>query len=93
MDVKGPKTDIWIVKTVGVLITAIGLTVFVAACRKKVQIELGVLAISAAAGLSFVDCYYAFNKVISPIYLLDAVAEIGLIFLWILFFTKRTKVS
>lgn len=91
--VTGPKTDIWLVKTVGVLIAVIGLVILTATLRKKIQIELGLLAIGAAAGLTFVDCYYVFNHIISPVYLLDAGAEVVFIVLWILFLLKRTDIS
>jgi len=80
--VTGPKTDIWLLKTVAVLITVIGLTIIIAASRKEVNFTIAFLAMSSAIGLMAVDIYYAVNDVIWDVYLLDAVAEGLLILTW-----------
>jgi hypothetical protein len=85
MLVTGPKSDIWLVKTVGVLITVVGGIIFLGAWRKSMNLELVILAIGTAIGLSVIDLYYVFKEVISPIYLLDAIGEFCLIILWIIF--------
>ena len=48
----GLDADHWLVMTVGVLITAIALALLVAAYRKTHVLELAVLAIGAAVGLT-----------------------------------------
>src|SRR2546423_1909148 len=75
LDVTGPKTDLWLVRTVGLLVTAIGLAIGVAAWRGSFGAETIVLAIAAAVGLSIVDAVYVARRIISPIYLIDAAAE------------------
>jgi len=80
--VTGPKVDGWLVKTAGVLITAIGLTLGLAGLRKQSSPEIPLLAVGSAAGLTGIDIIYVAKKRISPIYLLDAVGELGLIGLW-----------
>src|SRR5215217_945578 len=80
--VTGPKTDLWLVKSAGVLITAIGATLGLAGYKRHVTPEVPMLAIGSAAGLIGIDVVYVAKKRISPIYLLDAVAEVGLIALW-----------
>src|SRR5687767_8602452 len=69
MLVTGHKTDIWLVKTVGVLVLAIGSTLLLAARRGAVSTEIRFLAISCAAVLAIIECVYVFLGTISPIYL------------------------
>jgi hypothetical protein len=83
MWVTGPKTDIWLVKTVGVLIIIIGIVLLIARIRKQYTYEIIVLAMGTAFGLTFIDVYYVSIGRISPIYLLDAVAELALLGMWI----------
>lgn len=80
--VTGPKVDIWLVKTVAVLIIAIGGVLGLAGKRGEPVPEVPVLAVGSAAGLTVIDIIYVGKKRIRPVYLLDAVAEIGLIALW-----------
>jgi hypothetical protein len=73
--VTGPKTDIWLVKTVGLLITAIALTLLFGALNNETGIALLVLSVTSAFGLLCVDVYYPLRGRISKIYLVDAVVE------------------
>jgi hypothetical protein len=82
--VTGPKNDLWLVRTVALLILVIGLVLLMAGLRKRVTEEVKWLGILSAAGLTMVDVYYSLADVISDIYLLDAVAEFVLIVLWLL---------
>jgi len=84
MAVTGPKTDVWLVKTVGVLILVVGAAIGLAAWRRHVTPEVFVLAIGSAAALGFVDVYYHLRGVIARVYLLDAVAEAVLIVAWVI---------
>jgi energy-converting hydrogenase Eha subunit E len=80
--VTGPKTDDWLVKTVGVLVTVIGGVLVLAARRRRITAEVALLAAGSALGLAAIDLIYALSGVISPIYLLDAAVELGLAGLW-----------
>src|SRR5687767_8617623 len=82
MAVTGPKTDLWLVKTVGALIAIVGAAVGLAAWRRAVTPEVALLAVGSAAALGFVDVYYPLRGVIPRVYLLDAVAEAVLIAAW-----------
>lgn len=84
MAVTGPKNDIWLVKTVGVLVTVVGVVIGLAAWRGNFSLEVFVLAVGSAAALGFVDVYYHVRGVIPKIYLLDAVAEAVLIAAWVI---------
>ena len=90
--VTGPKVDLWLVKTVGALIAVIALTILMAARRGRIGPEVRFLAAGSAAALAAVDIIYALADRIWDIYLLDAVAEIGLVVLWGLV-SRRPSVS
>jgi hypothetical protein len=80
--VTGPKTDRWLVKTVGVLVSVIGVVLALAGCRRRVEPEPALLAAGSAAGLAAIDTVYATRGHISKIYLLDAVVEVALVAAW-----------
>ncbi len=79
--VTGPKTDLWLVKTVGALVGVIGGVLGLAASR-RVEPEIVLLGVGSAASLGTVDMIYVARKRIAPIYLLDALAELLLIAAW-----------
>ena len=80
--VTGPKTDLWLVKTVGVVVGVIGGVLAVAGLRRQTAPEIPLLAVGSAAGLAGIDIVYVAKKRISSIYLLDAAAELLLIAGW-----------
>jgi hypothetical protein len=84
MWVTGPKFDIWLVKTVSVMILASGLCIFLAGLNRRITPEIVLLAVGCALGLSIIDIYYSFTGTISKIYLLDAVPEIILALTWLI---------
>src|SRR5687767_6835976 len=83
MAVTGPKTDQWLVKTVGLLVTAVGVTIAAAAWRDAITLEIAILALASAASLTAIDVVYVAKGVIAKIYLLDAVPEVLLIAGWV----------
>jgi hypothetical protein len=80
--VTGPKTDLWLVRTVGVLVTVVGLVLLRASRTRRITPEVMLLAVGSALGLAAIDLVYALSGVISAIYLADAAAELGLAALW-----------
>jgi hypothetical protein len=89
MMVTGPKTDLWLVKTVGVVVGVIGATIGVAAARGAFTPEILVLAVGSAAGLMLIDVVYVAKRVIARIYLVDAVAQVFLIAGWLIGWALR----
>ena len=81
--VTGHKTDTWLVQTLGLLIFVVGAALCVAAYRREKSAEIAVLALGSAAALAGVDVYFVFNRTISAVYLLDAVLEVAIIFVWL----------
>lgn len=88
--VTGPKTDLWLVRTVGVLITVIAVVLLIATLRRQITLEIRLLAIGSAAGLAGIDIIYVSLGRISPIYLLDAFIELILIVWWVVTWRKGT---
>lgn len=82
--VTGPKTDLWLVKTVGLKLTLIGAVLLYAQLTGTINPPVILLAIGAALSLGLVEFIYVAKRVISPIYLADAFVELILIGWWIL---------
>lgn len=82
VQVTGPKTDLWLVKTVGVLVAVIGATLLLAALRRHISRSIAFLGIGSALGLAGIDLVYGTSGTIPPVYLLDAAAELVLAGLW-----------
>jgi hypothetical protein len=78
--VTGPKVDRWLVKTVGVLVAVIGVSLL--ADPRRPSRGSQVLGVGSAAALGAVDVVYSLRGRISKIYLLDAVLEALLVTLW-----------
>lgn len=81
--VTGPKTDRWLVRTVGVLVAVAGASLLVASRRPRTPVESAVLAVGAATGLATIDAVYATRGRIARVYLLDAVVEALLVVGWL----------
>lgn len=81
--VTGPKPEGWLVKTVGGLIAVVGSTLMAAAVRNRITPEIRGLAVGSALTLAAVDVVYPLKRRISPVYLLDAVAELALVGVWL----------
>jgi hypothetical protein len=86
MEVTGPKTDVWLVKTVGALLIPVSASLasyLIFNADRRPAFLLGTLSCIA---FICIDFYYALSDVISNIYLLDGIVQIILLTGWI--FTK-----
>jgi len=86
--VTGPKHDLWLVKTVGVLISVIGATLLLAGYKGEIVPSTILLAVGSAVVLTGVDIIYVTKRIIAPIYLLDAFVELLLIAWWLFVIVK-----
>lgn len=86
--VSGYKIDIWLVKTVSVLLLAISVSMLVAIFSKASNYPVYILSLLTAAGLAYVDFYYALGERISKVYLSDAVIEVLFVFAWMIILIK-----
>lgn len=73
--VTGPKSEIWLLKTVSALIAVVGAALGSAALRERETEEIVFLAAGSAAALGTIDVVYVARRRISPVYLLDALAQ------------------
>jgi hypothetical protein len=80
--VTGDEADHWLVNTVGVLVAANAVVFLAAAWSRRTSIDVAILGICTAMALMAIDVVYVARGVISPVYLVDAVAEGILIALW-----------
>jgi hypothetical protein len=80
--VTGPKTEWWLVVTVAGLVDAIGIPLALAAARDRIEPEVRLTAVAAAAVLGTIDVVYVARRRISPVYLLDAAAQAALLAGW-----------
>lgn len=81
--VTGPKTDWWLVQTVGVLVTAIGASLLQSQRRAERKPETVSLAVGSALGLAAIEAVYSAKRTIRPIYLGDAAVELLLAAAWL----------
>jgi hypothetical protein len=81
--VTGRKTDLWLVKTVGLLVGVIGAVLLWAGWSGEIMAQTVAIAIGSALALTAIDVYYVARRVIAPIYLADALAELVLVAIWI----------
>jgi hypothetical protein len=82
LDVTGPKTDLWLVYTVGLLVAVVGAVLLSAAWSGRVTPEVALLAVGAALALTAIDVIFVGREVIRPVYLADAAAEVLLVLAW-----------
>jgi hypothetical protein len=81
--VTGPKVDRWLVRTVGGLVTTIGASIAIAAREDPRRPETVCLAAGSAALLGAIDTIYAAKRRISPVYLVDALAQTLIVARWV----------
>lgn len=80
----GPKKDKWLVRTVAGLLVANGLVQLAAQDTPHSLEQARNVGIGTAATLAAIDAAYAPRGVISKMYLVDAVVEVGWILIWLL---------
>jgi hypothetical protein len=81
--VTGPKTDRWLVKTVGGLVGVVGGTLIAAGLRRRVTPEIAAVAAGSAVVLGAIDVVYTAKRVLRPVYLGDAAGEALLLAGWV----------
>ena len=81
--VTGPKTDLWLVKTVGIILAVIGAVLIFAQVNAEINTSIILLAIGSAISLAVVEFVYVSKRVISAIYLGDAIIELILTAWWL----------
>jgi hypothetical protein len=83
LKITGPKADLWLVKTIGLILAVIGAVLIFAQVKAEINTSLIILAIGSALSLAAIEFVYVTKRVISPIYLGDAFLELILIGWWV----------
>jgi hypothetical protein len=83
MDVTGPKTDVWLVKAVSVLIVPLALCLLSVIYINNSIVTAAILGITSAIGLGFIDFYYSLKNVISDVYLADGFMQVFFLIGWL----------
>lgn len=81
--VTGPKTDLWLVQAVGLLMIVSGATLLHVAYTNRFPAAVVILASGNALALALIDLIFVANQQISSIYLLDAIVETGFACAWV----------
>jgi hypothetical protein len=81
--VTGPKTDLWLVKTIGTLIAVAGVGLLAAARHTRLSGDWKLFAGLFSFGLAAIDIIYVSSHTISPIYLVDAGVEFIFVLGWL----------
>ncbi|MDR6456984.1 hypothetical protein J2786_000077 [Chryseobacterium vietnamense] len=90
LKITGPKTDIWLVKTVSLLLFPyILLIVYVLRIKQSPLVILAIML--CCAGLAGIDLYYYLNNVIRWTYMIDCILEILFIGYWIFILKIRSE--
>ncbi|GFO68855.1 hypothetical protein GMLC_24340 [Geomonas limicola] len=81
--VTGPKTDLWLVKTVGIALAAVGASLALAGWQGDLNPATVTLGVASAAGLGALETWYVARRVIAPVYLVDALVELVFVLWWL----------
>ena len=94
MVITGPKTDVWLVRTVAVLLICISLF-FLLSSKKSEESRITLTALVFSFGLAYIDFYYTLNNTIRWVYALDGIVEsmFGLLWLYFLFSPRKGSIS
>jgi hypothetical protein len=91
MDVSGPKTDIWLVKTVSAMLLAICAGIFTAILQREINLAVAVMCFALTISFAAIDFYYTLNKTIKWVYAVDGGLQIVFMIGWMLVFLKKRK--
>lgn len=83
LQVTGPKYDLWLVNTVSLLLLPVGLLLLVKAiCFTGVWDSLFIVGLLNAAALAIADFYFGLKGIVSPVYLVDGLCQLGFVLAW-----------
>ena len=91
--VTGLKVDIWLVKTVSVLLLPYAAFCFWAAMKRPLSIIIILCMVLMSWGLAFVELYYYFNGTIKWVYAVDALLQILFSYWWINLWRNKSKIN
>lgn len=85
--ITGGKTDVWLVKTTGAVLTVTGGSLLAAANgNHEITLPVVIVGMGSALALLIADAYYAARRVILPVYLADAAMQFAWVLMWYISF-------
>jgi hypothetical protein len=76
--VSGRKHDFWLVRTVGLVTAAVGLSINLAGQREEATADTA-LKVGTALGFATIDLTYGLTRRISAVYLVDGVIQVAFV--------------
>jgi hypothetical protein len=94
MDITGPKTDIWLVKTLSIVLVAVGLTL-VSHLKEpdKPVLPAIILGCLTSVGLAIIDFFYSSRNTISFVYATDGIIEVAFFIGWMIVLANMRRKS
>lgn len=89
--VTGGKTDIWLVKTVSVLLLPYCFLLLYLTVNQKRNFIIVISVMICCLGLAVVEAYYYFRGVIKWVYLADAVIQLAFLGYWTRYIVINSK--
>jgi hypothetical protein len=93
MQVTGPKTDVWLVKTVSVLLLPMVVLFFGALFLEVPPLPVILVGSTTAAGLAAIDFYYTANRTIKWVYAADGILEVIFFVAWMYLAVARAQLQ
>ncbi|WP_419870855.1 hypothetical protein [Chryseobacterium sp. CT-SW4] len=83
LEVTGDKTDIWLVKTVAVLLLSYSFLFFYIAFCKRILPIHALIGSICSIGLAIIDLYYYLQGTLKWVYFLDFIIELCFFIYWL----------
>lgn len=81
-DVTGPKTDVWLARSCGMMLALVGAALVFARVRRRIGAEMVFLGLGAALALAFADVLVATSAAGTNAYLVDAAMQLVFAGVW-----------
>lgn len=91
--VTGPKTDIWLIKALSLLVVCIGIVLMKASTVRFPSTAINLLAILSALAFTLIDFYYPFTNIISKVYIVDGLIQFSFIITWAVLLIRRPVIQ
>lgn len=91
LDITGDKTDLWLVKTVSVLLLPYCILLLLLSLNSKKNLIIVAAVFLGGLSLAVIDVYYYFSNVIKWVYLIDAFIQTIFLIYWLFYIINSLK--
>lgn len=89
--VTGPKTDLWLVQSFGLLVAAVGAALLARGLAAKADATTAQFGVATSIALVVIDVWFFLNGAISAVYLADGAAQLVLVGAWAWLLVRRWR--